>query len=109
MDDNHVIEEIDFSEFETLFQVPRFKSKEVKTQPVKKQVELFDSKRTRGIRKITIIIINYYYKLVFAKRRVRKEPEIISEMISNVDLDGLITEHCELLISIVPQESEVSV
>ncbi|XP_019853233.1 PREDICTED: formin-like protein 3 [Amphimedon queenslandica] len=92
MDDNHVIEEIDFSEFETLFQVPRFKSKEVKTQPVKKQVELFDSKRTRGI--------------LFAKRRVRKEPEVISEMISNVDLDGLITEHCELLISIVPQESE---
>ena len=40
---------------------------------------------------------------------MRKEPEVISEMISNVDLDGLITEHCELLISIVPQESEVSV
>lgn len=58
MNDEHVIEEIDFSEFETLFQVPRFTSKESKAaaQPVKKLVELFDSKRTRGIGALLIII-----------------------------------------------------
>lgn len=58
MNDEHVIEEIDFSEFETLFQVPRFTSKESKAaaQPIKKHVELFDSKRTRGIGALLIII-----------------------------------------------------
>lgn len=123
MDDEHIIEQIDFSEFETLFQA-RFKAKEAKTKvsAKPKKVELFDSKRTRGISKLCHdYFINFstylhanecvsyliFILLVFAKRRVRKEPEVISELIACTDLDGLITEHCELLLQIVPKESEV--
>lgn len=40
---------------------------------------------------------------------MRQEPEVIAEVIGNVDLDGLIPEHCELLLQIVPQETEVCI
>lgn len=52
MSDEYVIEEIDFSEFETLFQVPRFKTKEAKQAVKPKQLEILDSKRSRGISKL---------------------------------------------------------
>lgn len=44
---------------------------------------------------------------VFAKRRIRLDPGNISQFILNTDLDGLLSEHCELLLQIVPQEKEV--
>ena len=46
---------------------------------------------------------------VFAKRRIRYEPQLISKYVNNTDLDGLLPEHCELLLQIVPQEKEVRV
>ena len=44
---------------------------------------------------------------VFAKRRIRLDPSYIAQFILNTDLDGLLSEHCELLLQIVPQEKEV--
>lgn len=64
MNDEAVIEEVDFTEFETLFQVPRFKTKELKAkEKAEKRVELLDQKRARGIGKVllfsaSIIICN---------------------------------------------------
>ena len=49
----------------------------------------------------------YFLVAVFAKRRIRLNPLYISQFILNTDLDGLLSEHCELLLQIVPQEKEV--
>ena len=44
---------------------------------------------------------------VFAKWCIRLDPSYIAQFILNTDLDGLLSEHCELLLQIVPQEKEV--
>lgn len=46
---------------------------------------------------------------VFVKRRVKQSPQLVTQHINNTDLDGLPTEHCELLLQIVPQENEVKI
>jgi hypothetical protein len=43
---------------------------------------------------------------VFVKRRVKKDANDISELVMNIDLDGLVAEQCELLLQIVPSETE---
>lgn len=110
MNDEEVIEEMDFSEFETLFQVPRFTTaKDGKDkQQVEKQLQILDEKRARGVGKETHFRTNVFSSvLVFAKRRVKMEVSKITQFINNSDLDGLVPENCELLLQIVPQEKEV--
>lgn len=112
MNDEEVIEEIDFSEFEILFQVPRFTTaKDGKDkQQVEKQLQILDEKRARGVGKETYLRTNLHVfslVLVFAKRRVKMEVSKIAEFINNSDLDGLVPENCELLLQIVPREKEV--
>ena len=82
-------------------------------------LDLFDNKRQRGIGQSNILHSTLYFELhvthknlyflvaVFAKRRIRLNPLYISQFILNTDLDGLLSEHCELLLQIVPQEKEV--
>ena len=45
--------------------------------------------------------------LVFAKRRVKQQAEAIAELVENVDLDGLVCDHVELLMQILPSDTEV--
>ena len=45
---------------------------------------------------------------VIAKRRIGHTSQKVSEFIVNTDLDGLLPEHCELLLKFIPSEEEVS-
>jgi hypothetical protein len=92
LNDEALIEEIDFSEFEELFQVIQLEKKKKTKKPAEKKIELFEQKRSREI--------------VFVKRRVKKDANDISELVMNIDLDGLVAEQCELLLQIVPSETE---
>jgi len=44
---------------------------------------------------------------VIAKRRIGHTPVQIKLVIQNTDLDGLLPEHCELLLKFIPSEEEV--
>ena len=62
MNDEEVIEEMDFSEFENLFQVPRFTTaKDGKDkQQAEKQLQILDEKRARGVGKKNHFKINLH-------------------------------------------------
>lgn len=45
---------------------------------------------------------------MIAKRRIGHTSQRVSEFILNTDLDGLLPEHCELLLKFIPTEEEVS-
>ena len=144
MDDETIVEAVDFSEFEALFQMKRFVAKQSRTEVDGEpaycctflvtivwwcvftgdtkivRLDLFDNKRQRGIGQSNILHSTLYFELhvlikisiiflvaVFAKRRIRLNPLYISQFILNTDLNGLLSEHCELLLQIVPQEKEV--
>ena len=44
---------------------------------------------------------------MIAKRRIGHTPVQIKLFILNTDLDGLLPEHCELLLKFIPAEEEV--
>ena len=46
---------------------------------------------------------------MIAKRRIGRTSHRVSEFIVNTDLDGLLPEHCELLLKFIPTEEEVRV
>ena len=46
--------------------------------------------------------------IVIAKRRIGHTSHRVSEFIMNTDLDGLLSEHCELLLKFIPTEEEVT-
>jgi len=45
---------------------------------------------------------------VIAKRRIGHTPVQIKLFIQNTDLDGLLPEHCELLLKFIPSEEELT-
>lgn len=45
---------------------------------------------------------------MIAKRRIGHSPFQIKDFILNTDLDGLLPEHCELLLKFIPTNEEVS-
>ena len=49
-----------------------------------------------------------FHYTVIAKRRIGQTSQKVSEFILNTDLDGLLPEHCELLLKFIPSEEEVS-
>jgi hypothetical protein len=100
LNDEAVLETIDFSEFEAMFQVKRIeKSKkdlkrEENLQKLSEQLQLIEQRRARN--------------LVIAKRRIGHTSYRVTEFIMNADLDGLLPEHCELLLKFIPTEEELA-
>ena len=45
---------------------------------------------------------------MIAKRRIGQNARTIMEFILNTDLDGLLPEHCDLLLKFIPTQEEVS-
>ena len=55
------------------------------------------------------LLTDYYIDpTVIAKRRIVHSSNKVSEFILNTDLDGLLPEHCELLLKFIPTEEEVN-
>ncbi|KAL5473808.1 hypothetical protein EMCRGX_G028364 [Ephydatia muelleri] len=101
MDDDSIIETLDFHEFENLFQVKRSKKGEkskssslIKSESTKHdQLVLIEAKRGRN--------------LVIAKRRIGRTAQEISDLVLNTDLADLLPEHCDLLLKFIPIPEEI--
>ncbi|XP_065846730.1 formin-like protein 3 [Oscarella lobularis] len=101
MDETVVYKEIDFTEFERLFQVKRFQrdddNKAKREALIKKAAE-----------RITVIESNRARNLIIAKRRVGLPAALVQRHINNMDLDGICAEHVELLLKFIPTKEELS-
>ena len=57
---------------------------------------------------MSILILCILVHIVIAKRRIGHRGEEVRDFILETDLDGLLPEHCELLLKFIPTEEEVN-
>ena len=110
MNDKAVVEEVDFSEFEAMFQVKQLTGRVTKMEllPQQEHLNLLESRRAKGVGMLHVVSSPFFnFCVVFAKRRVKLSPLAISRYVTNTDIGSLVPEYCELLLQIVPQDEEV--
>eukprot|EP00048_Salpingoeca_helianthica_P023316 m.23583 g.23583 ORF g.23583 m.23583 type:complete len:978 (-) comp8539_c1_seq1:23-2956(-) len=99
LDDERVLQEFNFSEFEREFRVKEVGRKlgvggaaEEAEKKKKERVSFIDSNRARN--------------LVITIRRLAMDYETLRHVINSTDLTGLAPEHAELLVNFVPTDEE---
>eukprot|EP00118_Oscarella_pearsei_P004550 m.19705 g.19705 ORF g.19705 m.19705 type:complete len:1124 (+) comp27884_c0_seq2:125-3496(+) len=101
MDETVVYKEIDFTEFEAVFEVKRYQRDADR-----------EAKRAAMIKKaaerVTVIESNRGRNLIIAKRRVGLPAALVQRHIHNMDLDGICAEHVELLLKFIPSKEELT-
>ena len=83
-------------------------------QKLSEQLHLIEQRRARNLgAKWKLIIQEHCENIVIlsrpviAKRRIGHTSYRVTEFIMNADLDGLLPEHCELLLKFIPTKEEV--
>ena len=73
---------------------------------------MIENRRARNLGEMNYFTTSTYslpssVYIVIAKRRIGHTSQKVLEFIINTDLDGLLSEHCELLLKFIPTEDEV--
>ena len=97
IDDENVLAEIDFRDFERMFKSKEAHELKLKTTAGSKKKEL-----------VTVIESNRARNLVITYRRIGMDYAFLQETIMSTDLTELQPEHAELLLNYIPTEDEVS-
>ena len=96
LDDEVVIKEMDFSEFEEAF---RARDHHVLVAPAAK-------KKNKKKEKVSVLESNRARNLVIAARRIGMSYDLLKQVIVDVDLPLLPPEHAEILMSFIPTDEE---